>query len=189
MTKDKLKEIEDRWEKADKKLKYSKDDAYANMCPKCGKFGFQHDARASGEVMDIYVCLWKACEYHKAVELQPSKISSHADTRTLLDMLKEWEELDDCVLAFAKQMQFELDKNKHKECPTMNPKGEGRGWSHCHFTWLHGRIKDELKELWGSLKNRLADPESVLNECADVGNFAMMIHDKTLKENTNESRD
>ncbi len=93
--------------------------------------------------------------------------------------LKVSKHLDDCVLSFAKTMQYKLDKNKHKACNTMNPDGKGRGWSHCSLKWLLGRLKGEMSELEYALHD-LKDEESardIQTEAADVGNFAMMIHD------------
>ena len=89
------------------------------------------------------------------------------------------------ILALAKTMQFKLDKNKHKECPIMNPAGDNRHWSHCAVDWLYGRILDEWEELGEALdvpgdgsEDLLQD---ILHECADVANFAMMIHDNVSK--------
>ncbi len=63
-----------------KGMAYSKDDPFANMCPKCGHFGFQHDARASDKKRDIYVCLWEGCKYGKAVPTT-SPVGKPADDR------------------------------------------------------------------------------------------------------------
>lgn len=79
------------------------------------------------------------------------------------------------VYDFARRMQFKLDKNKHKECPHMNPDGKGRDWSKCNIWWLVERIEDELEELKEALRDDNA--ENIMDEAADVGNFAMMIFD------------
>ncbi|KKM60794.1 hypothetical protein LCGC14_1538290 [marine sediment metagenome] len=94
------------------------------------------------------------------------------------DKREACEGIDPCVMAFAKQMQYKLDKNKHKECSTMNPDGKGRGWKHCTTPWLIKRVRDEIDELedeFYALQKR--DTEGILNESADVGNFMMMIFD------------
>ncbi len=90
------------------------------------------------------------------------------------------------IMALAKTMQYKLDKNGNKECDVMNPDGTGRGWSHCDTDWLAERIQDELDELNRALDSAnwhpvIEDYNAVLNECADVANFAMMIHDMTSK--------
>ena len=115
-------------------------------------------------------------KWHKVINDQAAQISKLQGTLLF----------DDCVLALAKDMQFKLDKNKHKECATMNPDGKGRGWSHCEPFWLTGRIEDELKELTKELTSHLQEPDKfpakdVQLECADVANFAMMIHDNIAK--------
>jgi len=87
------------------------------------------------------------------------------------------------ILALTKTMQYKLDNNKHKDCPVMNPEGDGRGWSHCSVDWLFGRLCDETIELEEALKNyRGHSPTNILEECADIANFAMMIHDNITKE-------
>jgi len=96
--------------------------------------------------------------------------------------LREALSFDECILKYAKRMQYKLDKNKHKECATMNPDGTGRGWSHCMVVWLIGRLQEETKELNEALGKRTANPEAALDEAADVGNFAMMIFDNVLAE-------
>lgn len=85
------------------------------------------------------------------------------------------------IMALAKTMQFKLDKNKNKGCREMNPDGKGRGWSHCSLFWLRRRIKDETVELFYALQQRRKEPEKIMRECADIANFAMMIHDKVSK--------
>lgn len=94
---------------------------------------------------------------------------------------------NDPVMALAKDMQFKLDKNKHKACDMMNADGNGRGWEHCEYGWLSGRIEEEMYELNDALVIYLKakTPENALavqRECADVANFAMMIHDNVNKE-------
>lgn len=83
--------------------------------------------------------------------------------------------MQECIKKFAERMQFKLDKNKHKECPHMNPDGKGRGWNNCDIRWLLGRIEDEAKELGLALDGGVR--EEIMDEAAGVGNFAMMIFD------------
>ena len=86
--------------------------------------------------------------------------------------------MDDAVIRFAQNMQEKLDKNKHKECDEMNPDSKGRKWEHCDFYWLLYRLREETLELELALRNELdCDWEKVMDEAADVGNYAMMIHD------------
>lgn len=128
----------------------------------------------------------KRCEeYTKELIKRDYKISAKQDR------IKNLEEalggLCPEVLAFAKTMQNKLDKNKHKACNVMNPDGKGRGWEHCEPFWLTSRIEDELAELKEILTDHLLEPgkfpaREVQLECADVGNFAMMIHDNTTKQ-------
>ncbi len=89
--------------------------------------------------------------------------------------------IDPAIQEFAKTMQFKLDKNKDKECGKMNPDGKGRSWKHCDLYWLLYRLRQETLELEEALYN--TDSASVISEAADVGNFAMMIHD-IAKETT-----
>lgn len=89
----------------------------------------------------------------------------------------------DPIQALTKSMQFKLEKNQHKDCEVMNIGDKGRCWSHCSLFWLLGRLIDEAKELDEALtgidspKPTPEQVEAVKMECADVANFAMMIHD------------
>lgn len=84
-------------------------------------------------------------------------------------------DIDPAILKFAETMQRKLDKNKDKKCAEMNPDGKGRTWKDCDLTWLLRRLREETLELDEALYN--TDRENVIEEAADVGNFAMMIHD------------
>lgn len=71
---------------------------------------------------------------------------------------------------FATQMNVKLQENTHKG-----------GWLHCNQWWLLERLKDEVKELeeaMGQAAHGEIRIQEVIRECADVGNFAMMIADK-----------
>ena len=106
-----------------------------------------------------------------------------ADNKRLREALG----LDDCVIEFAKRMQYKLDKNKHKECSTMNLHNTGRKWDMCLNSWLWKRMGDEREELIQAMASGIED--DILNECADVGNFAMMIFDNTSKQALKESEE
>ena len=94
--------------------------------------------------------------------------------------------MDKAIEVFAEHMQLKLDANKDKECETMNPDSKGRRWENCDLYWLLYRLRQETLELEEALYDH--ERESILDEAADVGNFAMMIHDnvsrtiKALKE-------
>lgn len=83
--------------------------------------------------------------------------------------------MESCIISFAKRMQAKLDKNRFKESAEMNPDGKGRTWKSCHLDWLLFRLRQETMELDEALIR--GDFDAVLDEAADVGNFAMMIHD------------
>ena len=83
--------------------------------------------------------------------------------------------MENSIVAFSERMQSKLDKNKFKECAAMNPDGMGRDWGRCSLYWLLFRLREETLELEQAL--RADDFENAMDEAADVGNFAMMIHD------------
>jgi molybdopterin converting factor small subunit len=84
--------------------------------------------------------------------------------------------IEKALEAFKARMKFKLEKNKHKPCATMGSlEGKEREWSHLKTDWLIMRCRQELDELEEALRD--GDIENALNECADVGNFAMFIHD------------
>ena len=68
----------------------------------------------------------------------------------------------EAVDMFAELMMEKLRRNRHKA-----------HWKHVDKTWLLGRLKDELKELEEAME--AGDSLSLVYECADVANFAMMI--------------
>lgn len=67
------------------------------------------------------------------------------------------------VLAFAQAMVEKLDKNAHK----------GR-WENCDKDDLFFRMMDECCEARTAFREN-EPPEAQMKECADVGNFAMML--------------
>lgn len=80
------------------------------------------------------------------------------------------------VLQFAQDMERKLQANDHKG-----------GWKDEDYDWLFDQMKKELKEVeeifdklsWSSLYD-LDDSvkKSIIDELADVANFAMMIADQ-----------
>ena len=82
---------------------------------------------------------------------------------------------------FATKMEEKLAKNDHKG-----------GWGECEIDWLISRIEQELEELKKVYGFRKADwgrsvsegiqfvdvsNEAIINECADIANFSMMVAD------------
>ena len=63
---------------------------------------------------------------------------------------------------FTNAMQTELDNNRHKG-----------GWGSMSQKWLLRRLRQETKEL----ERAIAEGKNVVEEAADVANFAMMIAD------------
>ena len=84
--------------------------------------------------------------------------------------------MDENIRKFAEIMQYKIDKNKHKDCPIMNPDGTGRFWEDCTNDWLITRILDEVIELHTAILMNESS-EDIAKECADIANFAMMIAD------------
>ena len=70
-----------------------------------------------------------------------------------------------CTRRFAKSMQDELHMNTHK-----------RGWKSLTPLRCVSRAEQELKELRRAIKSKKSNKE-IISECADVGNFMMMIQD------------
>jgi NTP pyrophosphatase (non-canonical NTP hydrolase) len=68
------------------------------------------------------------------------------------------------VLIFATEMERKLRAND----------GKG-GWNECSANWLMDRLNEERKELINACSS--GNRRRIINECADVANFAMMISD------------
>jgi NTP pyrophosphatase (non-canonical NTP hydrolase) len=67
---------------------------------------------------------------------------------------------------------------------------EKKHWRTCSFDWLVQRLYEEMRELEEAM-DKGAPYQEVMDECADVANFAMMIHDKAnlkLKEKSKPMR-
>jgi len=72
-------------------------------------------------------------------------------------------------------MIYKLEMNKRKPCELMAPEETERKWAHCDLHWLVSRIGDELSELEEWIN--AGDLREAQLECADIANFAMMVHD------------
>jgi NTP pyrophosphatase (non-canonical NTP hydrolase) len=72
----------------------------------------------------------------------------------------------DEVRWFARQMEARLLANDHKG-----------GWRDCTVEELLQRINDEYLELLEAVNGNPSDIHSIIAECADVANFAMMVAD------------
>lgn len=83
------------------------------------------------------------------------------------------------VTLFSVAMRRKLEANRHKD-------GWETGNLSSDLSHLMGRLQDEISELRLSVATSDLDPGAVLDECADVANFAMMIADVVggLKETT-----
>lgn len=82
------------------------------------------------------------------------------------------------VLAFAKLMQFKINKNRHKAGPGGQRDQEGlrKGWRDCDTQFLIGKLHEEVGELLVEIEAGNADAADL--EAADVGNIAMMLADQ-----------
>lgn len=103
------------------------------------------------------------------------------DMESVLKAVGNWrpKRINPAVLSFAETMQYKLDKNEHKPCGKMNGDGKGRRWDNCKTSWLFYRLYEEARELERAIAE--GDSEHIQEEAADVGNFAMMIHDNISK--------
>ncbi len=87
--------------------------------------------------------------------------------------------MEKCILDFGKTMQEKLDRHGRKTGDV--------GWKDCDLSWLLLRLRKETIELEEAINaGNLSD---IMEESADVGNFAMMIHDITLEEWTKPTPD
>ena len=77
---------------------------------------------------------------------------------------------------FTEQMERKLQEHDDRN-----------GWDNCQIGWLMKRIREELEEVrvaW--VEARLGSEwQSVIDEAADVANFAMMIADNARQEMDN----
>ena len=77
---------------------------------------------------------------------------------------RKWVDEDMAVNLFACDMKNKLAKNRHKE-----------HWGNYDYRYMLDRIEEELTELYQAVLD--GNPEDIIQECADVANFAMMIAD------------
>jgi len=70
---------------------------------------------------------------------------------------------------FVREMEKKLEANFYK-----------REWCFCSLQYLSMRLTQEKKELARAIKKK--DKKRIIEECADVANFAMMIADNTHHE-------
>lgn len=70
---------------------------------------------------------------------------------------------------FSRQMEERLRQNDHKS-----------GWQHDNWDALIRRLREETEELIDACRDM--GPNSVVRECADIANFAMMIADNARQE-------
>ena len=73
------------------------------------------------------------------------------------------------VMKFAIVMEEKLIENSHKT-----------GWAHLSRKWILNRIKQEVKELEEAIE--LGNKSFIIDECADVANFCMMMFDNLTTE-------
>lgn len=74
------------------------------------------------------------------------------------------------VQEFAEKMELILRKNDHKD-----------GWSTCEIKHLFSRLLDEVFELQREIDKY--NRSSIVRECCDVANFAMMIASNVIRDN------
>jgi len=71
---------------------------------------------------------------------------------------------------FAGEMEDKLKKNDFKG-----------GWDGCEVIYLIERIKSETQELIEAMIIK-ENEKNIIEECADIANFAMMIADKSRSD-------
>lgn len=82
--------------------------------------------------------------------------------------LQSNEEIRRSIMEIACDMEAKLRENEYKG-----------GWVDCSCRQLFERLKEEVTELEEALfKGGTVYNKEVIKECADVGNFVMMIADK-----------
>lgn len=79
----------------------------------------------------------------------------------------------DEVRWFARKMEETLKENDYKG-----------GWQQCSYEFLIQRLIEELRELELTDNN---NHDEVIRECTDVANFAMMIADKSRRNNCKDN--
>ena len=79
------------------------------------------------------------------------------------------------IVSFAQDMELKLRKNAHEDEPGCNS-----GWESCSVEYLTSRLVQEVGELLRAIEKG-ESLDCVQAECADVGNFTMMIHSRALE--------
>ena len=74
-------------------------------------------------------------------------------------------------LAVAMRRKLNLPRNIEK----------GNNWRGAPYTYMLQRLEEEVRELWEAIELD-KDPGEVIEEAADVANFAAMIADKAKSE-------
>lgn len=111
----------------------------------------------------------------------PSCVEKHITA--LEERAREFENIHPDILNFAKTMQYKMDKNKNKPHKLMNPNGDNRTYGQLSLATLYDLMCGEIAELKDALleyEHFGASQNSVRYECADVANFAMMIHENII---------
>jgi len=83
------------------------------------------------------------------------------------------------VLGFSYVMQQELDNNKQK--------GTNSWRKDCSLDYLLKRLYEEVDEIGKCIETN-SSIKSVISECGDVANFAMMIADIYKRKNGNNKK-
>ena len=71
---------------------------------------------------------------------------------------------------FGQAMEEKLEEHADK----------GELWKEQPLSWLLDRLLEEVEELKVALID--CTPQNAMRECADVANFAMMIHDNLIRK-------
>jgi hypothetical protein len=80
------------------------------------------------------------------------------------------------IMIFAEAMERKLRRNDFKG-----------GWQDEKYGYLLRRAIEEIDELRRVLSRANPSAATVVNECADVANFVMMIADKALAEKRSDN--
>jgi hypothetical protein len=101
------------------------------------------------------------------LETMKDQLVGSAHIRDRLVHADNFDFLRESVQWFATVMEVVLRKNDHKG-----------GWENEPFQYFIDRMRDELSEIEGAIANlRPSDGDLIdlVNECADLANFAMML--------------
>lgn len=119
------------------------------------------------ELIDDFKCASMLEKKGDPADITPLDIETHiTELRATAELVAG---IRPCVLRFAAEMERKLKDNDHKP-----------GWEGDDNTDLFERILAEACELRDALENSVPLPERVIEEAADIANFAMMIADNTI---------